>query len=93
MANNLHISYDLSTPGQNYDAVIAKIKELGNWAKVNYSVWYVNSTYSASQARDFILPTLDAGDKLYVVDSTNNQAAWHGLSQQVSGFIKDKWAK
>ena len=25
MANNLHISYDLYQPGQNYDGVIAKI--------------------------------------------------------------------
>ena len=29
MANNLHISYDLYSPGQNYEAVIDRIK--GNY--------------------------------------------------------------
>ena len=93
MANNLHISYDLMAPGQNYDAVIEKIKELGNWAKVEYSFWYVNSGFTASQARDYLVPSLDQGDKLYIVDATNNNAAWHGLSNEVGDFVKDKWSK
>ncbi|MCW2370327.1 hypothetical protein [Sphingobium sp. B11D3D] len=93
MANNLHISYDLMKPGQNYDAVIERVKELGNWAKIGYSFWYVRSDYTAAQARDHIVPALDAGDKLYIVDATKNTAAWHGLPQQVSDFIKDKWPK
>ena len=93
MANNLHISYDLITPGQNYQSVIAKIKELGNWAKIGYSFWYVNSTYTASEARDHIVVALDANDKLYVVDASNGVAAWHNISDQVSQFVRDKWTK
>lgn len=93
MANNLHISYDLSAPGRNYDAVIAKVKELGNWAKIEYSFWYVNSTFTAAEARDHIFPALDANDKLYVVDATNGVAAWQGISSTVSDFVKDKWHK
>ncbi|MGQ2942443.1 MAG: hypothetical protein ACT6Q7_00425 [Blastomonas fulva] len=93
MANNLHVSYDLMAPGQNYDGVITKIKELGNWAKIGYSFWYVNSSYTASQARDHIVAALDSGDKLYVVDASNGVAAWHGLSGQVSEFVRDKWPK
>lgn len=93
MANNLHITYDLMSQGQSYDAVIAKIKELGNWAKINQSVWYVNSNYSATQAKDHIRVAMDGNDKLYVVDSVNNAAAWYGISDEVATFIFDKWSK
>jgi len=47
MGNNLHISYDLNVSGQNYEAVIAKIKTLGGWAKIHKSYWYVNSVLTA----------------------------------------------
>ena len=92
MANNLHITYDLITPGQDYTAVIEKIKSLGAWAKVTESFWYVQSDLTASQARDQIKLVLDPNDKLYVVDSTNGAAAWNGLSKVVSDFILDKWS-
>ena len=35
MSNNLFISYDLYSPGQDYSAVIEGIKSLGGWAKVH----------------------------------------------------------
>jgi hypothetical protein len=92
LANNLHISYDLIAPGKNYEGVISKIKDLGNWAKIEYSFWYVKSSYTAAQARDYVIPALDAGDKLYVVDATNGTAAWHGLSTEVSTFVRERWA-
>lgn len=92
MPNNLHISYDLTSPGQSYERVIEKIKTLGGWAKIHYSFWYVNSSYSATEARDIISPVLDSNDSLYVVDSTGNQAAWNGgINAEVSSFIKDHW--
>ena len=91
MANNLHISYDLYTPGQNYSDVINRIKSLGNWAKIHRSVWYVNSTFSASEAVGRIKPALDANDKVYVVDATNNQAAWNNLPREAEQQIKREW--
>lgn len=93
MSNNLLISYDLISPGQHYEAVVEKIKELGGWAKVEYSFWYVNSTYTAAQARDHIKTVLDANDKLFVVDASNGTAAWHGLTDPVSTYIRDNWSK
>lgn len=93
VSNNLHISYDLIAAGQNYAAVIERVKQLGNWAKINQSFWYVNSTFTSTQARDHIKPVLDSNDKLYVVDSTNNEAAWLGLPTDVVSFVVDKWPK
>lgn len=93
MPNNLHVSYDLINPGQNYDRVIERIQQLGSWAKVHMSFWYVNSAYTASQAIDHITPALDANDKLYVVDATNNHAAWNNLPKKVEDHIKDQWSR
>ena len=91
MANNLHISYDLYAPGQDYEKVIERIKGLGSWAKIHKSFWYVNSAYTAAQAVDHIKPALDTNDKVYVVDATNNVAAWNTLSDEVANHIKEQW--
>ncbi|MDF5663834.1 CRISPR-associated protein Cas2 [Vibrio parahaemolyticus] len=91
MANNLFISYDLYSPGQNYDDVIEEIKSLGSWAKVQKSFWYVNSTLSANQARERVWAKMDKNDSLIVIDATNNDAASNGLSAQVWNHLSGKW--
>ena len=93
MANNLHISYDLHKPDKNYEAVIAKIKTLGNWAKIHYSYWYVNSQYTATEACDAVWESMDSDDSLYVVDASHNAAAWQNISDEVAAFIRDHWDK
>jgi hypothetical protein len=93
LANNIHISYDLKEPNGNYSAVIAKIKELGSWAKINDSFWYVDSTFTATQARDHIVVALNGNDSLFVVNASDGQAAWHGLSTNVSSFLRENWPK
>ena len=91
MANNLIVSYDLYNPGQDYSKVIEAIQNLGSWAKIHKSVWYVNSSYTASQAADKVWAVMDRNDSLFVVDATNNSAAWQNLSDEVSNHIKDQW--
>jgi hypothetical protein len=93
MANNLFVSYDLHQPGQNYDTVIAEIKKLGGWAKVHYSLWYVKSELSASDASARVWAVMDRNDRLIVIDTTNNTASWYNLSDEVGQFIKDNWHK
>lgn len=91
MGNNLHISYDLNVPGQNYDAVIAKIKTLGAWAKIHKSFWYVNSHLTAQQAALEVWSVMDQSDTVYVADTTNNNASWFNLSDEVAEHIKQNW--
>jgi hypothetical protein len=93
MPNNLFISYDLNSPGQNYEKVIEGIKSLGIWAKVQKSFWYVNSTYTAQQAVDKVWLQMDKNDSLLVVDATNKNAAWQGLSREIGDFIISGWNK
>lgn len=93
MSNNLIVSYDLYNPGQDYSKVIEAIKDLGSWAKIHKSVWYVNSNYSASQAVDKVWAAMDTNDSLFVVDASSNNAAWQNLSAEVSNHIGDQWLK
>jgi hypothetical protein len=91
MANNLFVSYDLYRPGQNYEAVAKAIKELGSWAKVQKSFWYVRGEFTSAQACQHVWQAMDANDSLIVVDATNNQANWRNISPEVATFIKEKW--
>ena len=92
MANNVHISYDLHQPGRNYDNLIEAIKRLsGSWAKIHFSYWYVNVWMTADQVRDRLVPLLDRNDSLYVVDATNNQAAWHNIAPTNPEYIREQW--
>lgn len=93
MANNLHISYDLNNPGQNYEVVIAKIKSLGSWAKIHKSYWFVKSNLSAEEACKAVWAVMDKTDTVYVVNSSRNEAAWQNINPDASKFIQDQWHK
>lgn len=89
--NNLFVSYDLNNPGQNYERVITAIKGLGSWAKVQMSLWYVSSAYTAKQAAEIVRRAQDANDSLIVIDTTNNDASWYNLDPKVSEFMQQQW--
>lgn len=91
--NNLFISYDLISPNQNYEAVIESIKELGNWAYINKSTWYVSSSLSAEEAAKKIHLKMDSNDILMVINTSNNAAYWYNLSDEVSKHIQEFWYK
>lgn len=69
MAYNLFIAYDLIPPGQNYPAVHEAIKNLGTWYQFQYSLWYVNTQYSPTEAFSLISGAMDARDKLAVINA------------------------
>jgi hypothetical protein len=91
MANNLFVSYDLYEPGKDYGTVGSAIKQLGPWAKVQKSFWYVTSTSSAQQAAEHVRRSMDANDSLIVVNATTNEAYWYNLSPEVAEFLSKKW--
>lgn len=93
MSNNLFISYDLNSPGQNYNVVANAIKALGDWAKVQKSFWYVKSNLTAEQAVSKIWTVMDRNDSLIAIDATNRNAAWQGIDPSVAKHMKDNWFK
>ncbi|AGI32287.1 TPA: hypothetical protein PW733_002018 [Mannheimia haemolytica] len=91
MKNNILITYDLNKSGQNYAALIEKIKTLGAWAKVQQSAWYLHTSYSSKEVLEMLSTVTDYNDSLFVAQLS--EANWRGLSNEVSKFIQEQWWK
>ena len=89
MKNNILVTYDLNKAGQNYEALIEEIKQLGAWAKVQQSVWYLHTPYSADEVLDRLSKVTDFNDSIFVANMNN--ASWRGLSFEVQKFIQEQW--
>lgn len=61
------ITYDLSDPGQNYNALRNAITE-HPFVKITESCWIIRSNLTAPQIRDILRPCLDTNDRLFVCD-------------------------
>jgi hypothetical protein len=92
MANNIFISYDLKSPGQDYSKIISEIKTMGSWAKVLESLWFVSTNLSTSDVVSKLKTKIDYNDSIIVIDAKNNNASWNNLNNETANFIKSKWS-
>lgn len=69
MAYNLFIAYDLMQPGQNYDAVRDRIKQLGQWHQFQLSLFYVHTDQPPGTAFAHVWSAMDANDRLAVINA------------------------
>lgn len=69
MAYNLFIAYDLMSPGQNYDAVIDRIKSLGPHWQFQFSLFYIHTQLSPQEAYAHVLTAMDTNDRLAVINA------------------------
>jgi len=67
------ISYDLDKPGQNYDKLIARLKEHGA-VRVLLSQWVLTTTWTAVQLRDDLMAYTDSNDRILVVQISGEWA-------------------
>lgn len=70
MKYNLFIAYDLNSPGQNYDKVRDAIKSLGAWNQFQFSLFYVNTSFTPQQAFAKVMVFMDENDRLAVIDAS-----------------------
>ena len=92
MANNLFISYDLTDPDKNFEAVAEAIQKLGDWGQIHPTLWYVRSEYTAEQATQMVWTVMQAGeDILTVIDTSNNSANWQNVDPDMAKFFEEKW--
>nr|DAY11667.1 MAG TPA: hypothetical protein [Bacteriophage sp.] len=91
MKNNILVTYDLNRIGQNYEALIEKIKQLGSWAKIQQSVWYLHTSYSVNEVLDHLTKVTDFNDSIFVANM--HDASSIGLSAEVQQFIYEQWYK
>lgn len=69
------VTYDLNKKGQEYDAVIDKIKSLGAWAHVLKSAFLLDTALSASQVFNAVYSVIDENDRLLIQQLTSS---WQG---------------
>lgn len=81
------VTYDLHKQGQNYSCITNKLASYPTHWHLQGSVWIIETSQSAAQVRDALLPCLDANDKLLVA-RLSGQAAWYGYSDHNSRWLK-----
>lgn len=82
------ISYDLRK-SRDYAALYERIEQYGDYARVLESFWVVVTTQSAEQVRDYLAAALDGDDGL-LVTRLSGEAAWRGLDNNVSNWLKQR---
>lgn len=86
---NLFVAYDLDVPGQQYLKVEAAIAALGQAVKVQFSLFYVKTNLTPEVAEARIWASMDANDRLIVIDASNAQ--WHNCMGDSAQFMIDRW--
>jgi hypothetical protein len=70
------ISYDLYRPAHNYSDFTAQIKRLGHdWEHPLANLWIIETKYFADEIRHILSDYLASGDKLYICEIGDDQAA------------------
>lgn len=64
------ISYDLKTPGQNYDELYNKIKSFPGWCHAMDSLWFIKTNESVQTCYARLKTCIDDNDYLFLVDIT-----------------------
>ena len=77
------ISYDLKTPGRDYNTLTQTIKTYGAWWHQTGSVWLIVSSKTAASIRDELMRHIDRNDKLFV---SALKKEWAGV-----GFNSDEY--
>jgi hypothetical protein len=86
--NTILISYDLKTPGKDYQKLWDYLKTYPSWAKPLESVWILKTNFSTKEVRDNLLSYIDANDKILIIDVTDRSSSWKNLSANISTWIQ-----
>ena len=73
------VTYDLKSPGQNYEKLYKALESYGTYYHLQESVWIIVSTQKCKEIRDHLMSFTDSNDSLFVAKLTG-EAAWTGLS-------------
>jgi hypothetical protein len=91
MSNNVFISIEFTRPDRTYDRVVHAISSLGeSWAEIHFAHWYVNTRHSAAEICKRLKSVLDKEDKLIVIDTTNDEAAWLNLGAATAARLRER---
>ena len=83
------VSYDLRTPGRNYEGLYRAIRNLGLWCHPLESFWFLDTLRSVQQVRDALNPHIDANDGLIVVRAMAHDWAAYGIPNDCVVWLND----
>ncbi|GKV78039.1 hypothetical protein PEC106568_32120 [Pectobacterium carotovorum subsp. carotovorum] len=81
------INYDLRKQ-RDYSSLIERIQSYDTWCHPLESAWIIVTDQTAVQVRDNLKAVMDADDGL-LVTRLQGEAAWYGLSNEISQWLKD----
>jgi hypothetical protein len=87
MPNTLLVGYDLKQ-GENYEELIDYLKSLDNWWHHLDSTWLVVTSQTASELMDELKRLVNGGDKVVVVNVTDDLWASLGLSDKGNDWLR-----
>jgi len=83
------ISFDLDSPGQNYDKIGEAIKSYDTWAKILTTTFLIVADETAKDVRDYLIKFIDSNDKLFVA-KLSGETAWTGpFSKEITEWLKN----
>jgi hypothetical protein len=84
------VAYDLVEPHDTSDncaAVGKTLKGFGTWARIEQSVWLIESTLSAADVRDEVFESMHKGDRLLVARLGGSWAT-RSIAADVTDWLK-----
>ncbi|NMZ52013.1 hypothetical protein [Pseudomonas poae] len=85
------ITYDLRKQ-RDYPSLYQRIKAYGTWCRPLESSWIIATNDTVTQVRNNLQAVMDANDGLLVV-RLQGEAAWYGLSAEVTRWLKEQMAR
>jgi hypothetical protein len=86
----LLVTYDLRTPGHNYNPFYEALKQQGNWWHHISSTWLIATTKTPQELYSALVGHIMTGDSLLVV--TVKYPYWGSLTEKAWKWI-DNWIK
>jgi len=81
------ISYDLKSPGKDYNDLYTEIKSLGEWHHFLESEWFVNTTASADVIKNTLRKKMDNNDRVFVNKMVSGYSGW--LDNSTGEWLKN----
>jgi len=81
------VGYDLNKPSQNYEGLIAAIKEYGTWWHHLDSTWIIETDRTALQLCNDLKRFVDTNDELLVA-AIGAPGAWVGFNDKGSSWLQ-----
>lgn len=70
------ITYDLKSPGRDYNNLYEAIKSSGKWWHYLESTWIVTTNETSQQIWDRLAKNIDNNDRLLIIEVKNNCYGW-----------------